>query len=69
MDYTGYVRGAAQVLKVEIPSEYLPGVVDNFASLAQIALLVTEFELPTAEAAAYKPLGRLKEQESSRTIN
>lgn len=60
MDWTEYVRGAAQVLEVEIPAEYMPGVVDNFASIAQIAALVM-VELPTAEAAAvFEPLNDSK---------
>lgn len=47
-----YVHQAAQRLKLEIPPEYLPNVVDNFTQIAAIASLVTNFELsPDTEIA------------------
>lgn len=41
-----YVEITAELMGLELTSEYLPGVVDNFQRLTQIAALVNEFELP-----------------------
>ena len=41
-----YVETTAELMGLELTSEYLPGVVDNFQRLTQIAALVNEFELP-----------------------
>jgi hypothetical protein len=35
-------------MNLAIASEYLPGVIDNMTRMAQIAVSVTEFELPEA---------------------
>lgn len=51
-DLTAYVEQMAELLNLEISSEYLPGVVENFAAIAKIASLVTEFELPATTEAA-----------------
>ena len=45
-DYRQYVQNTAELIDLQLSPEYLSGVVDNFASLAVIASLVTEFELP-----------------------
>lgn len=51
--YTEYVKQAARLAGVTIATEHLPSVVENWATLAAIATLVTEFELPeTIEAAS-----------------
>ncbi|MDJ0726341.1 MAG: DUF4089 domain-containing protein [Prochloraceae cyanobacterium] len=52
-----YVQKTAELLDIEIKSEYLPEVVENFTKIAEIATLVTEFNLPeTIEpAATFKP--------------
>ncbi|NEP08818.1 MAG: DUF4089 domain-containing protein [Symploca sp. SIO2C1] len=41
-----YVEQMAQVLDLNLAPEHLPGVVENFESIAAIAVLVTEFPLP-----------------------
>jgi len=52
-----YVSKTAELLDLEIKPDYLTGVIDNFTKLAEIATLVTEFDLPeTIEpAATFKP--------------
>jgi Protein of unknown function (DUF4089) len=52
VDFTNYVKQAAQLLDLPIAEEYLPGVVDNLTKMAAIAALVTEFNLPEAIEAA-----------------
>lgn len=44
-DYGEYIVQTANLLDLSIAPEYLDRVVDNFATIAQIALLVTEFPL------------------------
>ena len=41
-----YVQQTADLLDLRVTLAYLPEVVDNFARIAAIASLVTEFELP-----------------------
>jgi len=41
-----YVKQTAELLNLNIRPEYLPEVVDNFHKIAEIAVLVTEFNLP-----------------------
>lgn len=52
-----YVQGSAQLLELNIDPQYLPGVVDNFATIAAIATQVIEFNLPEKIEAApvFKP--------------
>ena len=45
-DTQDYVRDMAELMGLNLTPEYLPGVVANFDSLKEIALLVTEFDLP-----------------------
>ena len=45
-DWQEYVIQTAKLMQLKIAPEYLPGVIKNFDSLAEIATLVTEFELP-----------------------
>ena len=47
-DWAEYVERTAQIMNLAIASEYLPGVIDNMTRMAQIAVSVTEFELPEA---------------------
>lgn len=46
LDFSEDVKQMAKVLDLPIPSEYLPSVVENFASISTIASLVMEFSLP-----------------------
>lgn len=41
-----YVQHTAQMIDLTLDSDYLPGVIDNFNTIAAIAALVTEFKLP-----------------------
>lgn len=52
IDFSEYVEQMAKVLDLPIPSEYLPSVVENFASISTIASLVMEFSLPEDVEAA-----------------
>ncbi len=45
-DYTEYVKQTAELMGLKLTPEYLPGVVDNFERLTEIAALVMEFDLP-----------------------
>ncbi len=45
-NWTPYVEQAAELISLPIAAEYLSDVVDNFKRIAEIASLVTEFELP-----------------------
>ena len=56
-EITEYIRQTAKLVDLEIKSEYLPEVIDNFTKLAEIATLVTEFNLPDniEPAATFKP--------------
>ena len=45
-NWTPYVEQAAELMGLPIAPEYMPDVVDNFERIAEIASLVTEFELP-----------------------
>jgi hypothetical protein len=48
-----YVEQTSQLLGLNLTSEYLSGVIDNFERISAIASLVTEFDLPEdIEAAA-----------------
>lgn len=50
-DIAQYVEQAAELLELEISPAFLPGVIDNFATIAKTAALVTEFDLsPQIEA-------------------
>lgn len=51
-DPTAYVEQMSQLLDLPIPPESLPGVVKNFATIAAIATLVTDFPLPEEIEAA-----------------
>ena len=42
---TEYVKQTAELLNLNISPEYLPGVIDNFSKIAEIAALVIEFNL------------------------
>ncbi|MDJ0509613.1 MAG: DUF4089 domain-containing protein [Crocosphaera sp.] len=47
-----YIQQTSVIIDLPIDPKYLPGVVDNLTSIAEIATLFTEFELPeTIEAA------------------
>jgi hypothetical protein len=46
LDPAKYVEQTAQLIDLPIPPEYRPGVVENFARIAAIAQLFTEFPLP-----------------------
>ena len=41
-----YVQQTAKLMNLKLTPEYLPGVIKNFTSLAEISTLVTEFNLP-----------------------
>ncbi|HHP7232772.1 MAG TPA: DUF4089 domain-containing protein [Xenococcaceae cyanobacterium] len=45
-DWTNYLEQTAKLMNLNLTATYLPGVRDNFVSMANIAALVTEFELP-----------------------
>jgi hypothetical protein len=45
-NWNEYIQKTAKLMQLKLTPEYLPGVVNNFNSLAEIATLVTEFELP-----------------------
>ena len=44
-DYSQYVKQTAKLMGLKLTSEYLPGVIKNFHSLAEISTLITDFEL------------------------
>ncbi|EAZ92089.1 DUF4089 domain-containing protein [Crocosphaera chwakensis] len=47
-----YIEQTSVIIDLPIDAEYMPGVIDNLTRIAEIAILVTEFELPeTVEAA------------------
>ncbi|MDJ0662341.1 MAG: DUF4089 domain-containing protein [Crocosphaera sp.] len=52
-----YIEQTSVIIDLPIDPEFMPGVVDNLTRIAEIATLVTEFELPeTIEAAPiFKP--------------
>ena len=52
-----YVQQTAYLLGLRVTPAYLPEVIDNFARIAAIASLVTEFELPedTESAPTFEP--------------
>ncbi|MDJ0716684.1 MAG: DUF4089 domain-containing protein [Prochloraceae cyanobacterium] len=54
IDWTDYVKQTAQLLKLNLDPEHLPGVVDNFTKIEEIASLITEFDLPEEIEAAPK---------------
>ena len=43
--YSEYVKQTAKLMGLKIMPEYLPGVIKNFHSLAEISTLITDFEL------------------------
>lgn len=45
-DSAEYVEHIAQLLDLPLAPEHCPGVVENFARIAAIATLVTEFPIP-----------------------
>ncbi len=47
-----YVEQTSQLLDLPLDPEHLPGVIKNFATIAAIAQLVTEFPLPVEIEAA-----------------
>ena len=57
VDIAKYVEVAAKLIDLPLTPEYLPGVVENFSSIAAIATLVTEFNLPEEKepAPVFKP--------------
>ena len=52
-----YVNAAAQALDVNLKPEHRPGVLENFARLAQLAAVVNEFPLTPEDEPAplWKP--------------
>lgn len=51
-DPVKYIEQMAQMLDLPLAPEHRPGVVENFARIAAIATLVTEFPIPeTVEVA------------------
>jgi Asp-tRNA(Asn)/Glu-tRNA(Gln) amidotransferase C subunit len=56
-DYTEYIIQTAKLLDLEIAPENLTSVVNNFATIAKIASLVTEFPLSqdTESASVFEP--------------
>ena len=52
-----YVEQTSIIIDLPIDPEFMPGVIDNLTRIAEIATLVTEFELPeTIESAPiFKP--------------
>lgn len=48
----GYVEQMSELLDFPLAPEHLPGVIKNFATIAAIAQLVTEFPLPAEIEAA-----------------
>ena len=52
-----YIEQTAVIIDLPIDPEFMPGVGDNLTRIAEIATLVTEFELPeTVESAPiFKP--------------
>ena len=57
MNIKEYIEQTSLIIDLTIDPEFMPGVVDNVTRMAEIATLVTEFELPeTIEAAPiFKP--------------
>lgn len=57
MNIKEYIEQTSLIIDLTIDPEFMPGVVDNLTRIAEIATLVTEFELPeTIEAAPiFKP--------------
>ncbi|ACB52893.1 unknown [Crocosphaera subtropica ATCC 51142] len=52
MNIQEYIQQTSVIIELPIDSESMPGVIDNLTRIAEIAKLVTEFELPeTVEAA------------------
>ena len=45
-DWTEYVKQTSQLMNLNLSAEYLSGVTDNFAAIADTASLVMEFQLP-----------------------
>ena len=43
--YSEYVKQTAELMGFKLTPEYLPGVIKNFHSLAEISTLITDFEL------------------------
>lgn len=58
VDVAAYVEQASRLCGLAIPPECKPGVVENMATLAQVADLVLSFPLPTTVEAApvFEPL-------------
>ena len=56
-DLTEYVEQAAKLINLSLTPEDVPGVIENFSSIAAIATLVTEFNLPKEKeiAPVFKP--------------
>ena len=52
-----YVEQTAKIINLSIAPESLPGVIDNFNRIAEIADLVNEFNLPEniESASTFKP--------------
>lgn len=52
-----YIQQTSVIIDLPIAPEFMPGVVDNLTRIAEIATLVTEFELPENIEAApiFKP--------------
>ncbi len=51
-DYGAYVDAAAAAIDLPIDPAWRPGVVANFARIAEIAALVQSFDLPDEEEPA-----------------
>ncbi|WP_107670638.1 DUF4089 domain-containing protein [Cyanothece sp. BG0011] len=41
-----YIEQTSVIIDLPIPPESMPGVIDNLTRIAEIATLVTEFDLP-----------------------
>ncbi|MGK7887509.1 MAG: DUF4089 domain-containing protein [Crocosphaera sp.] len=52
-----YIQQTSVIIDLPIDPEFMPGVVDNFAKISEIATLFTEFEIPenTESAPIFKP--------------
>ena len=57
MNIKEYVEQTSVIIDLPIDPEFMPGVVDNLTTIAEIATLFTEFELPENLEAApiFKP--------------
>jgi hypothetical protein len=52
-DIKNYVEQAAKLIDLPLAPEHRPGVEENFAKIAEIAKLVTDFPIPKTIEPAY----------------